>query len=135
MIWLGIYLFTGVVGFIVVAQVARRRNQNVDSFSAVFSLDITGLFIIFFWPIFLVWAWFDSKIPAPEVEVPYSIPSPEITDLIGKNGIVTKELRPGGEVRIGDSNYDALSLDAVIDVGEQVEVVAQDCLSVKVRKM
>ncbi len=84
-----------------------------------------------FWPtgipIALFMAWHEEPgDPGPSV-----VPSQVSREMIGKHGVVTRELAPVEEVLIDEANYEAVADFGVIGVGEEVVVRSQGSLRLR----
>lgn len=55
--------------------------------------------------------------------------------MIGRQGIVVEPLAPSGTILVEGERWKAKSVNSNIDIGEDVEVVATDRLTLKVRRL
>ena len=114
-------------------RAARQAGRSMDSMKFFAARPAMLVIMLLLWPLFLLWAWHDAKIPVSKGE--YVIPSPEgIGDFVGSHGSVVTGLRPVGKVKIGEDEVQAISVEGPIASGSQVEVVGTDGGFVRVRR-
>ena len=83
-------------------RAAKRAGRRMDSMKFFAARPVMLIIMMALWPLFLLWAWHDAKIPVSKGD--HVIPSPEgIGDVIGLKGSVVTGLRPVGKVRIGEN--------------------------------
>jgi membrane protein implicated in regulation of membrane protease activity len=141
MIWwlLGFYLLTGLLAGVAMVLHCRKsgRQGPIDTLIFASALAPDALLLIFLlplWPLVLPIIYFLPDHLRPSFGGEVSLPSQVRTDLLDREGIVGKDLRPSGTIIIDGTSHEATSAQGFIPAGTPVTVVDQDSLRVRVQR-
>lgn len=56
----------------------------------------------------------------------------DLSGLIGESGVTVTRMAPGGKIRVGETTYDALSIDGYLPAGASVVVNSADTFTIRV---
>ena len=126
------------VGFLVCLGIAiwqhnKGNEEASDGFLVLFCDPITIFLALPFWPVILIGALAIKGTGKYELSNKEAIDKKfSQHDLVGKIGVVKRELRPSGTVVIDDEVYDSLSIDGIIQSGARVKVLKKEGFSLNV---
>jgi membrane protein implicated in regulation of membrane protease activity len=135
---LGSYLLAGLIAGVamVVYCIRTKREGPIDTliFASAIAPDFLLLILLLpLWPIILPVIYFLPDHLRPSFGGDFSIPTQVRTNLVNREGIVEKDLRPSGTISIDDAIYEATSTQGFISSGTQVTVTDQDSLRLSVQ--
>ena len=135
---LGVMVFLSFTASIVFAWKAWGETSSTTFWSFVGGLIVMVPIVAFTAFHFLANSPLGNKVlltaPKPEEVLPYQDEMDHLSQLVGAVGVAETLLSPGGMVRVNNERLHAFSEGVMINMGEQVEVVAVRGTRVLVRR-
>ena len=128
--WILIYIGVGLIINVSLLIWHGLKKRDVASDSHVEPLFEPLAWLL--WPFFLPEQIAASRKPEAEQKYVARVEPRELGQLVGKVGVVVKELRPSGVVLVDEVEYCGISKGGVLEVGDAVKVVGQDDLGLSV---